>query len=207
MIKKKICIIDYEIVNIASIENAIKYLKYDYEILKKPKNLDNFSHMILPGVGSFKKGMEKLKENNWSQEIIKFVEKSGFLLGICLGMQLLFERSFEETKTNGLGLFKGELKLFDKKNLPLPHIGFNLVNHNNSKIWKNIENPSPFYFVHSYRLKNFDIDANKSLTNYGGNFISFIEKKNIFGAQFHPEKSHSVGLQLLKNFFELNNDI
>ena len=90
-----------------------------------------------------------------------------------------------------------------QEKFPLPHIGFNFVEHNNSKIWKDIPNPSPFYFIHNYRISHIDELAEISKTSYGEKFVSFIEKKNIFGAQFHPEKSHKVGLKLLKNFIEL----
>ena len=200
---KKVCIIDYEVVNIASIENAIKFLNFNYEILKKPNDLKSFSHLILPGVGSFKTGAKKLFDNHWDKAIIRFVREKGFLMGICLGMQLLFEKSYEDGETKGLGLLEGECEIFKSKNLVLPHMGFNLVKHNNSKIWNEIENPSPFYFVHSYRIANSEKKKNISTTKYGESFVSFIEKDNIFGAQFHPEKSHDVGLKLINNFLNL----
>ena len=115
----------------------------------------------------------------------------------------MFEEGEENGTIKGLGLFKGKCKIFSKNNkLPLPHMGFNFVKHENSMIWKNIPNPSPFYFVHSYRIKNSEDNALISRTYYGEEFISFIEKKNIFGAQFHPEKSHKIGLKLLSNFIE-----
>jgi len=118
-------------------------------------------------------------------------------------MQLMFDEGEENGKIKGLGLFKGKCKIFSKNNkLAIPHMGFNLVNHKKSMIWKNIPNPSPFYFLHSYRIKEIEDDALISQTNYGENFVSFIEKKKIFGAQFHPEKSHKLGLKLINNFIE-----
>ena len=201
-LEKKVCVVDYEIVNIASIENAIKYLGFQYEILKKPKNIDSFSHMILPGVGSFREATKKLHKNGWAVAIKDFAKSNKPILGICLGMQLMFEFGFEDGESEGLGLFKGKCEIFAKGNFPLPHIGFNLVNHQNTKIWKNIVNPSPFYFVHSYRINSFDQDAIISKTFYGEDFVSFIEKENFYGAQFHPEKSGSVGLKLYENFLK-----
>ena len=129
-------------------------------------------------------------------------------MGICLGMQLMFESGSENGKEIGLGLFKGECEKFsDNLKINLPHIVFNLVENPRTKIWKEIPDNSPFYFVHSYRvLMNKNVnnsDAKYSKTFYGEDFISFVEKENIFGAQFHPEKSHKIGLQLLKNFLEI----
>ena len=120
----------------------------------------------------------------------------------------MFETSSENGKESGLGLFKGECEKFsDNLKINLPHIGFNLVENPNTKIWKEIPYNSPFYFVHSYRvLMNENINNNTvkySKTFYGEDFISFIEKENVFGAQFHPEKSHKIGLRLLKNFLEI----
>ena len=199
---KRVCIVDYELVNIASIENAIKYLGFDYEILKKPKNLELFSHLVLPGVGSYHEAAKKLNLTGWNIAIKDFASSLKPIFGICLGMQLMFDGSEEDGWSEGLGFFKGKLQTFSKGKFPSPHMGFNLVNHKNTKIWNNIESPSPFYFVHSYRVKESDRDAIIAKTSYGEDFISFIEKKKFFGAQFHPEKSHKVGLKLLKNFID-----
>lgn len=205
MIQKKIGIIDCEFGNIASLVNAIKFLNYDYKVINKEKNFDDYSHLILPGVGSFHEAALKIKNDGVDDKIKKFIEKSRPFLGICIGMQLLFEKGLENGNQNGLGLFRGTCEKFsDKLNLSLPHIGFNLVENTETKIWKGIINPAPFYFVHSYRiLLNKDIDNKEikiSKTNYGEEFISLIEKNNIFGAQFHPEKSHNTGLSFLNNF-------
>ena len=204
----KVGIIDGEFGNIASLVNAVHYLNYEFEIIKKPKNLDKVTHLFLPGVGSFYDSTKKLRESGLAESIKEFVKSHKPLMGICLGMQLLFEEGTEDGKQNGLGFFEGKCESFNQNlNLQLPHIGFNNVNHSASKIWNEIPNDSPFYFVHSYRViskKNNEIKKNKTCsTFYGENFISFIEKDNIFGAQFHPEKSHQVGLKLIKNFIEL----
>tara|TARA_Y100000590_G_C15629608_1_gene980704 strand:+ start:357 stop:974 length:618 start_codon:yes stop_codon:yes gene_type:complete len=203
MKKKLIAIIDAQFGNLASVINSIKYLGYEYEVVKKPTKIKAYSHFILPGVGSYKKAAKNLHFLGWHKAIKDLTESSTPFLGICLGMQLMFEEGEENGTIKGLGLFKGKCKIFSKNNkLPLPHMGFNFVKHENSMIWKNIPNPSPFYFVHSYRIKNSEDNALISRTYYGEEFISFIEKKNIFGAQFHPEKSHKIGLKLLSNFIE-----
>jgi imidazole glycerol-phosphate synthase subunit HisH len=209
MLKKKIGIIDCDFGNIASLVNAIKYLEYDYKILKKNTNFENFSHLILPGVGSFHEAAIKIKKNGIDDKIKEYIEKSKPFMGICVGMQLMFEKGVENGIENGLGIFNGTCEKFSEKlNLTLPHIGFNLVENPNTKIWHGINSPSPFYFVHSYRVsfdKNSSYENTKiSKTNYGEDFISFIEKENVYGAQFHPEKSHKTGLSLLNNFAMLN---
>ena len=119
-------------------------------------------------------------------------------------MQLLFERSDESKGSSGLSLIKGSFQVFNDSNkLPLPHIGFNEVIHNKTPIWKGIENNSSFYFIHSFKITKINDDVITSKTTYGDEFISFVEKDNVFGSQFHPEKSHYVGLKLLNNFLEI----
>ncbi len=202
----KIGIINCEFGNIASLINAINYLNFDYEILDKPGNQKKLTHLILPGVGSFNKAAKKLRSLGWPEAIENFIGESKPFMGICLGMQLMFESSSENGDEKGLSLFSGKCHQFEKNlNISIPHIGFNLVNYTESKIWKNIPNNSPFYFVHSYRISSQEkLSSNciASKTNYGEEFISFIEKDKIFGAQFHPEKSHKAGLKLIKNFIE-----
>lgn len=205
-LKKKIGIIDYGAGNLASIYNALNFLEFNVKIVSNPNEIKDFSHLILPGVGSFGKLANNLISKNWHEKIELHIKNGNFIFGICIGMQLLFEKSEEDKNARGLSLIKGEFQKFDKKfNLPIPHMGFNEVSYIDSLIWKGIRNNSPFYFVHSYRLKNTQDKSLKSKTIYGEKFISFIEKENIFGSQFHPEKSHNCGLKLLKNFTELKN--
>ncbi len=208
MLKKKIGIINCEFGNIASLVNAIKFLNHDFKIINKG-SFDDFSHLILPGVGSFHEAAIKIKKMGVDDKIKRHIEKSKPFMGICIGMQLLFERGLENGTQDGLGIFSGTCEKFpDKLNLSLPHIGFNLVENPETLIWKGINNPAPFYFVHSYRIPIYkEIENNEikiSKTNYGENFISFIEKNNIYGAQFHPEKSHNTGLSFLNNFAMIN---
>jgi len=204
--KKKVGIIDYGAGNLGSIYNAIQYLDVHTKIISSPLDLSQFSHLILPGVGSFGKLADNLKKKDWPDKIKNFVQKGNSLLGVCVGMQLLFEQSEESNGEIGLSLIKGTFNIFDKSNdLPLPHVGFNEVEHKNTPIWKGIENKSPFYFIHSFRIRKTQDKAIVAKTTYGNEFISFIEKDNIYGSQFHPEKSHYVGLKLLKNFLETKN--
>ena len=209
MIKKikKIGIIDCDFGNIASLKNSIRYLDHDYKVIHDKIDLDNISHIILPGVGSYNEAAKKIKNQGLDDQINEFITRSKPFMGICLGMQLMFESGTENGKEHGLGLFQGECQKFSENlNINLPHIGFNLVDNPKTKIWKAIPQCSPFYFVHSYRIlsrkQNNEKNVKCSTTFYGENFISFIEKDNIFGAQFHPEKSHKIGLRLLKNFIE-----
>ena len=210
---KKIKIINCGFGNLASVSNAIDYLGYDFQIIDKPCALKDATHVILPGVGAFQSAMSKLKNDNWIDVIDKFIKKKGYFLGICLGMQLLFKYGTDESTydlIDGLGFFDGKCEKFNFQNIngfyPLPHIGFNKVKNIKTKIWNNIEEETFFYFVHSFRIKEVK-DKMKNYkvcyTDYGERFISFIEKDNIFGAQFHPEKSHTSGLKLIKNFCDL----
>ena len=204
--KKKVGIIDYGAGNLGSIHNAIQYLDAKTKIISSPSELDQFSHLILPGVGSFGKLADNLKKKGWPNKIKNFVQKGNRILGVCVGMQLLFEQSEESKDAIGLSLIKGKFNIFKKTNgLPLPHIGFNEVEHKNTPIWKGIKNKSPFYFIHSFNIRKTEDKVTIAKTIYGNEFISFVEKDNIYGSQFHPEKSHYVGLKLLKNFLEINN--
>ena len=149
MLKQNIVIVDADFGNIESIENAIKHLGYNFKSLKNVSNLDNYTHLILPGVGSFNAASKKLQSSGWFDTIKKFASTSKPILGICLGMQLLFETSDENGLSQGLNFFKGHCKKFISNKLPLPHMGFNFVKHDNSKIWKIFK--SIFYFIHNYR--------------------------------------------------------
>ena len=205
-LKKNIGIINCDFGNLASLINSIKFLKFEYEILEKPSNLKDLTHLILPGVGSFGEASKKIHKIGWDKAIKDHIGSEKPFLGICLGMQLMFEKGLENGNEKGLGLFKGVCEKFKEyPDLSLPHIGFNLVNQQSSKVWKDIPVNSPFYFVHSFRvLKNNDLIRDESekysTTFYGEEFISFIESRKVFGAQFHPEKSHKTGLKLINNF-------
>ena len=188
--------------NISSIQNAFRYLKIKSNVVKKPKDLFNCSHVVIPGVGSFKEAVKTLKKKGWSKAIIEYSKLKKPILGICLGMQLLFKSSTEEGYSRGLDLIEGDCKKFKfKNNYSIPHAGFNFVNFDKKiKIFKDIPNNSPFYFIHSFRIKKTSKKYLSGTTIYGEKFLSVVENKKIIGVQFHPEKSHKYGLQLLKNF-------
>lgn len=204
---RKVTIIDYGTGNILSIVNAVNFLGYAAKVSSNPDEIKNSEIAILPGVGSFYRAMLKLNELGIDEAIKEFAFiKKRKILGICLGMQLMASIGNEENRIEGLGLIKGEIKSMNSvTDLQLPHIGFNLVeNHKDNILYHKLKNYY-FYFVHSFFL---DIDSGVQdikldYCNYGKKFICSFQNKNIFGTQFHPEKSQTNGLNLLKNFLEL----
>ena len=209
LINKKIHIVDYGFGNITSVKNAIDFIGFDPVICNDFQDIKNSTHLVLPGVGSFESGIKSLKKSGWFDSIQEHVNNRRFLFGICLGMQLLFKEGKNEKNNEdleGLSFFDGICEKFFQNNnleLQLPHIGFNKVEKAESKIWEGIPDEVYFYFVHSYRVKDVSKNYNVSTSFYGEKFVSFIEKENVFGSQFHPEKSHKSGLKLLKNFCNL----
>lgn len=207
-----IVIIDYGVGNILSIKNAIEYNGYKPIVSKNSNDIENASHIILPGVGSFPAAMKKLRDLSLIQPIKKAIDRGTNLLGICLGMQLLFSRSEEFEITKGLNLISGDIiklnKISKKEYLKLPNIGWRSCEitkiNQNTKILKTINNKDEFYFVHSYALSNFKESLILAYSKYNDVHIpALIKFKKIYGCQFHPEKSGPKGLQILKNFLEL----
>ena len=201
---KKIVIIDLNISNVGSVFRAIKSFEKNVYISDKAKDLVNASHIILPGVGTYENGMKKLNSNDLAEILKSQVNiKKIPILGICLGMQLFSTKGYENNKvTNGLDFIKGEVIKFNiEKNFKLPHVGWNSINFfNKSALFSGINNDIDFYFTHSYHFSCNDVENISSKTDYGINFCSSIKKGNIFGVQFHPEKSLKNGIKLLKNF-------
>ncbi len=200
----KIGIVDYNMGNLASVKNALKKIGANAEIVKDAQKLKNYDKLILPGVGAFGDAMEHLKQTGLDEAIKEFVKSGKYLLGVCLGMQLLFESSKEFGNYNGLGLIEGEVVYFDKKktkNRKIPHMGWNKLFNINSPIFKEIKNPY-LYFVHSLHAV-CDEKYVIGKTIYGYEFVSAVNKENIFGIQPHPEKSHNNGLKILQNFVNL----
>jgi len=202
---KKVGIINLGISNLGSITNLITHLKREVEIINDYSQLDKFSHVILPGIGSFKEASKIIKKKNLKKNIKNFIDTNGKFFGICLGMQLMFESSEEHGKSNGLGIIKGKCSQIRSKKLKIPHIGFNKIQHDNHYIWKKIPKKSSFYFVHSYKIdfkKNYN-DVYFIYCKYEKPFIAFLRKGNIFGSQFHPEKSGKFGIKLIENFLKI----
>lgn len=202
-----IAIIDYNAGNIQSVINAVEFLGEKAVLVSKPDDLVKFDKAILPGVGAFGEAMNKLKSANLDKAICEFVAQNKPFLGICLGMQLLFEKSFEFGESDGLGILKGSVVKFDEskfdKNLKIPHMGWNSCEFTqDTPINRNLDKSAYLYFVHSFHVV-CDDKIVLSKTNYGYDFVSSVTKDNIFGFQPHPEKSHENGLKILKNFMEL----
>ena len=186
--KKKIAILDIGYGNIASVINAVDYLGFEQKLEKDPNNIKNYTHLILPGVGSFLVNSEIIHKNKWVEEIKKAANKGVYIFGICVGMQLMFTDGDEGGKTSkGLNFFSGNCKIFKNKKLKLPHIGFNEVEHSNSKIWSGIliNHHSTLCILTGLNpLKtNLNVDI-----QYGEKFISFIEDNNILHLNFIQKK-------------------
>lgn len=196
-----ITIIDYGLGNLASVVNALKKLEITYEVSGDIEVLKNAKVLILPGVGAAGRGMENLRERGIDKVINEQAKRGIPILGICLGMQLLFSSS-EEGNVNCLGLIEGDVKKFSTS-LKVPQIGWNQIEcKSDSVLLKGIKNNSYFYFVNSYYCDPREENTIKGITDYELKFCSVVEKDNLYGVQFHPEKSGGVGLQLLKNFWE-----
>lgn len=200
-----IAIIDYDAGNIKSVEKALQKLGADVVITKDPETILQAEKVILPGVGAFGDAMANLHKYGLVDVIHKVVEKKTPFLGICLGLQLLFERSDETPGVEGLGILDGEiLRIPDKEDLKIPHMGWNSLHLQNAgRLFNGLDEQCYVYFVHSYYLKAKDEEIVKATTEYSVNIHASVEKDNVFACQFHPEKSSDVGLQILKNFVEL----
>ena len=207
---EKVIIIDYGMGNLRSVFRAFEECGGNVEISDDPKSLDTSTHIVLPGVGAFGEAMKNLYDRGWTMAIQKnAVDEKIPMLGICLGMQLLATKSYEGGEHNGLNLVPGEVVRMESGNqgngLRVPHIGWNEVNieHNISPLLEGIHSHLDFYFVHSYIFKPFDKNHILATTPYGQSFTSIVSNKNIYGAQFHPEKSSTLGLRLIRNFLQI----
>ncbi len=200
-------ILDLQICNLTSVSSAIYNLGFDYNIIKidEEKKLNQVSHLIIPGVGSFSNiSNEYFKNDNFASELNNYKKEGKPLLGICLGMQFLATEGFENFKSKGLNFIDATVKLMesdDTKNYNLPHVGWNEINIlKKHKIFEGIKDKSNFYFVHSYQTILKDSKYLFAETNYLNKFPSIIIKENVIGFQFHPEKSSKNGLKILENF-------
>lgn len=199
-------IIDYDAGNIKSVEKAFLSMGEEAVITRDREVILGADRVILPGVGSFGDAMEKLHAYGLVEVIHEVVRQGTPFLGICLGLQLLFERSDESDGVPGLGLLPGEiLKIPDTPGLKIPHIGWNSLRFpNRGRLFEDIQEDAYVYFVHSYYLKAADEGIVTATTEYGTLIHASVEKDNIFACQFHPEKSSEVGLQILKNFIGIS---
>ena len=203
-----IVIIDYGMGNLRSVQKAFEKFCPNVTVSSSAKDLLKADKLILPGVGAFKVAMHELRKKDLIKPIKDSIEKGKPFLGICLGLQLLFSESEEGGKIKGLDIIKGGVKRFrEKDGLKIPHMGWNRVSVKGQgarvKILDGVKDGSFMYFVHSYYVEPKDKDAILCQTDYGGNFTSGIHKDNVYGFQFHPEKSQSIGLKIVENFVNL----
>ena len=204
-----IAIIDYDAGNIRSVENALIALGEEVVITRDPEILLQAEKVILPGVGAFGDAMEKLDAYGLVNVIHQIVEKKIPFLGICLGLQLLFDRSEESPGVEGLGILKGEIVRFpEQPGLKIPHMGWNSLSlAPDGRLFAGISGDPYVYFVHSYYLQAEDPSIVKASAVYGNTTIhASVEQGNVFACQFHPEKSSAVGLKILKNFADLEKE-
>lgn len=198
-----IAIIDYGAGNLFSVQNALNYLKLENKVTSDKEEIINADRIILPGVGAFGDAMEKLNKSGLVDIVKSEAAKKPFL-GICLGMQLLFEKSFEFGEFDGLGLIKGSVKLIKPEgNLSVPQMGWNALEYNRAcPLLKGIQEGKYVYFVHSYAADCAEEDV-YAYADYGGKVPALVGNGTVYGAQFHPEKSGDIGLSILRNFAEL----
>lgn len=199
-----VAIIDYGAGNLQSVKKALDFLGYESEITMDREKILSASHVILPGVGSFGDAMASIRERGLEDTIKQAALGEKHFLGICLGLQLMFEKSDETPGVEGLGIFKGDIvKIPSENGLKVPHMGWNSINLKQTDgIFSGIRDGSYFYFVHSYYLKNAEPDVVAATAQYGVEIECAIQKGRVCATQFHPEKSSETGLRLLKNFME-----
>jgi len=206
-----VTIVDYNSGNISSVINSFKKVsknKVNIQVTSDLNKIKSSDKLVLPGQGSFKSCVDALNGVNGLVDVLNefVIDSKKPLLGICVGLQMFADTGYEETETKGLGWISGKVSKIDNQNgkYKLPHIGWNEINIvKDSKIFKDIENKSHMYFVHSYELIPEDKNVITATTDYSTNIICSVEKKNIFGTQFHPEKSDKLGLKIIENFIKL----
>jgi len=199
-----IAIVDFGLGNLRSVEKAFEYLGISAAIVENPRQVDNASHLVLPGDAAFGDAMSKLRRGGWVECIERSIAAGKPFLGICVGLQLMFSKSLELGCHQGLGLLSGICERFQGSER-VPHIGWNQINFENpSPLLNGISSGTYFYFVHSYCVDAAKSKAVLASTSYGVDFVSVVGSDGVFGVQFHPEKSQSGGLRLLKNFSRIN---
>ncbi|MFT7859965.1 MAG: imidazole glycerol phosphate synthase subunit HisH [Sulfurimonas sp.] len=202
-----IAIVDYNMGNLASVQNAFAKLGKETVVESDPAKFQNYDKLLLPGVGAFGDAMEHLRERDMIEPIKEFAASGKPILGICLGMQLLFESSEEFGAHAGLGLIKGKVTRFDEskfeEKLKVPHMGWNRMFTKKHPLFEGLDDMHYLYFVHTYHVNCDDENDIIGRTNYGYEFTSAVAHDNIMGIQPHPEKSHTNGLKILENFIKL----
>ena len=198
-------IIDYDAGNIKSVEKALLFLGEDVVVTDDPETILSADHVILPGVGAFGDAMRNIREHNLEEVIHQVVENGTPFMGICLGLQVLFEDSEENPGVPGLGILKGHIKRIpDAEGLKIPHIGWNSLSlSGDGRLFEGLPAEPYVYFVHSYYLEADDPSIVKAATEYGTLIHASVEQEKVFACQFHPEKSSEAGLSILRNFLQI----
>lgn len=198
-----VSIVDYGLGNLGSVANMFRHIGVEVRRVSTEEQILASDHLLLPGVGAFDNGMTRLHDAGIVGALREYADSGRPLLGICLGMQLLFDSS-DEGQELGLGIIAGTSRRFDvSPGLRIPHMGWNTVRSlRDDPLLKGIDDASRFYFVHGYRVVPTHDDNVLATSTYGGDFVSMVRARNVAGAQFHPEKSHTFGMTLLRNFAE-----
>lgn len=186
--------------NLRSVQKAFEFLGFEADITSSSKDIVDASHIVLPGVGAFADAAENLKNSGMQEVMLSEIGKGKPFLGICLGMQLLFDKSYENGEYDGLGLVPGQVKRFEVNGLKVPHMGWNELIVKDNALFENDRSDKYVYFVHSYHASDVPQEYEIGKAHYGYKFTAAVQKDNIFGLQFHPEKSGDVGLNMLKRF-------
>ncbi len=199
-----IAIVDYGMGNRRSVEKALEHVGAPSRLTSERRDLEEADGIVVPGVGAFPAAMRRLRAAGFDDVIRARAEEGAAVLGLCLGMQLLFESSVEHEGETGLGLLPGRVVKLDAAGLKLPHIGWNMVRwRRSSPLVEGLPEEAAFYHVHSFAPEPEDDDVVLGTGDYGGSFVSFVERGNVFGAQCHPEKSSANGLRVLENFVRI----
>ncbi len=203
----RIAIVDYDMANLRSVQKAFEHVGHAAAIITKPEQIYSADKLVLPGVGAFGDAVKTLRDRDLAPAILRHIHKGKPFLGVCLGLQMLFDVGEEDGTHQGLGIFAGSCVRFDvdeTQSLKVPHMGWNQLDvQRPSPLLKDLPAGANVYFVHGYHVKPTDKTIIATTTNYGGPFVSSLWQDNIFATQFHPEKSQAVGLTMLKNFAEL----
>jgi glutamine amidotransferase len=195
-----ISIVDYGMGNLRSVEKAFQKYSDKVQVITDPSLIKSSDIVVLPGDGAFGMAMEHLRDQGWVDPIKEYIANDGIFVGICVGYQLLFESSEEFGQHQGLGIIPGHVKRFRSETLKVPHMGWNTVSFKKeSKFYKDIKDNSYFYFIHTYYPEVNDPEWICGVTEYGVAFSSIVSKGNVFATQFHPEKSHNVGMKIIEN--------
>ena len=202
-----IAIIDYDMANLRSVQKAFEHVGAQAQIVREPGGIEQADAIVLPGVGAFADAVKTLRDRGLAEPIIRHIAQGKPFLGICLGLQMLFDVGYEDGEHQGLGVLRGKCVRFDldeSQGLKVPHMGWNQLDvRRPSPILRNLPEGAGVYFVHGYHVVPADESLIATTTDYGGPFVSSIWRDNLFATQFHPEKSQKVGLQILANFAAL----